>query len=75
MEDSNHFDYLIIGAGIIGLTVARELKSRDSANKICIIEKEDDVARHSSGRNSRYTWFYYTEDSLRPNSLEMGTLR
>ena len=47
----NDYDYLIIGAGIIGLTTAYELISEDPSLKIAIIEKEEDVALHASGRN------------------------
>ena len=75
-EDSNYFDYLIIGAGIIGLTVARELRSRNPDKKICIIEKEEDVAKHSSGRNSGviHAGFYYTEDSLKARFTRDGNI-
>jgi (S)-2-hydroxyglutarate dehydrogenase len=61
------FDYLIIGAGIIGLTIARELHCRYPGERIGIIEKEEDVAQHSSGRNSGvlHAGFYYTSDSLK----------
>lgn len=45
-------DFLIIGAGIIGLTIARELKKQYPNKTISIIEKEKDVAYHGSGRNS-----------------------
>ncbi|HYR03212.1 MAG TPA: FAD-dependent oxidoreductase, partial [Syntrophobacteria bacterium] len=44
-------DILIAGAGIIGLTVARELLRR-GCDDILIIEKEEEVAKHASGRNS-----------------------
>ena len=33
-------DYLVIGAGIIGLTVARELQRRDTGAKVIVIDKE-----------------------------------
>ncbi|MDF1560988.1 MAG: L-2-hydroxyglutarate oxidase [Bacteroidales bacterium] len=61
------FDYLVIGAGIIGLSIARELIVRFPGSKIAILEKEHDVARHSSGRNSGvlHAGFYYTADSLK----------
>jgi L-2-hydroxyglutarate oxidase LhgO len=61
------YDYLIVGAGVIGLTVAYELLNRDSTLKIAIIEKESDVGFHSSGRNSGvlHSGFYYSADSLK----------
>ena len=37
------YDYLIIGGGIIGLNIARELKLRDEKSKILLIEKEKEV--------------------------------
>lgn len=61
------YDYLIVGAGIIGMTVAHELLRRDNQLKIAIVEKEKDVAEHASGRNSGvlHAGFYYTADSLK----------
>lgn len=67
-------DYLIIGAGIIGMALARELKSRLPATDILVVEKENDVARHSSGRNSGvlHAGFYYTADSLKARFTRDG---
>ncbi len=69
-------DYLIIGAGIIGLAIARELKLRNAAASITIIEKEPDVAYHSSGRNSGvlHAGFYYSADSLKAKFTRDGNL-
>jgi len=44
-------DVLICGAGIIGLTIARELV-RIGRTNIVIIEKERALGEHASGRNS-----------------------
>jgi (S)-2-hydroxyglutarate dehydrogenase len=67
-------DYLIIGAGIIGLAIARELQSRNPKASITIIEKEPDVAYHSSGRNSGvlHAGFYYSADSLKAKFTRDG---
>ena len=67
-------DYLIIGAGIIGLTLARELNIRNPEADIVLIEKEHDVACHSSGRNSGvlHAGFYYTADSLKAKFTREG---
>jgi (S)-2-hydroxyglutarate dehydrogenase len=67
-------DYLIIGAGIIGLAIARELRSRFPKAEILIIEKEPDVAYHSSGRNSGvlHAGFYYSADSLKAKFTRDG---
>jgi len=68
------YDYLIVGAGIVGLTIAYELNKRNSMLKIAIIEKEDDVAKHASGRNSGvlHAGFYYTENSLKAMLTMLG---
>ncbi|MEE9239392.1 MAG: L-2-hydroxyglutarate oxidase [Thermodesulfobacteriota bacterium] len=49
MEISCHT--LIIGAGITGLTIAREL-IEEGVEDIVIIEKENSLGAHASGRNS-----------------------
>lgn len=71
---SEKFDYAIIGAGIVGLAVARELNSRYPGARIVVIEKEPDVAAHSSGRNSGvlHAGFYYTADSLKAKLTRDG---
>lgn len=44
-------DFAIIGGGIIGSAVAREL-ARRQAGRVIVLEKEPALGRHSSGRNS-----------------------
>ncbi len=68
------YDYLIIGGGIIGLAIARELTNRFPESKIAVLEKEPDVAYHSSGRNSGvlHAGFYYTADSLKAKFTRDG---
>ena len=70
----NSFDYLVIGAGIIGLSIARDLRNRFPSAEIAILEKEPDVAFHSSGRNSGvlHSGFYYTADSLKARFTRDG---
>ncbi|WP_072681994.1 L-2-hydroxyglutarate oxidase [Arcobacter sp. LA11] len=68
------YDYLIIGAGIIGLNIAKNLKERFPESKILVIEKENEVAMHSSGRNSGvlHAGFYYTANSLKAKFTKEG---
>lgn len=74
MSSQLRCDYLIIGAGIIGLALARELKTRFSAADILVIDKEADVAYHGSGRNSGvlHAGFYYSADSLKARFTRDG---
>jgi len=68
------YDYLIIGGGIIGLNIAKNLQERDPNSKIALIEKEYNVGEHSSGRNSGvlHAGFYYSADSLKAKFTKDG---
>jgi L-2-hydroxyglutarate oxidase len=61
------YDFLIIGSGIIGLTIAHTIKHRKPQASILILDKEPGEAYHASGRNSGvlHAGFYYTADSLK----------
>ena len=69
-------DYLIIGAGIIGINIARELSKRYPDKVIIVIDKENKEAQHASGRNSGvlHAGFYYTEDSLKAKFTREGNV-
>ncbi len=61
------YNFIIIGSGIIGLTIAHAIKARQSDARILILDKEPGEAYHASGRNSGvlHSGFYYTADSLK----------
>ena len=71
---NNVYDFLIIGGGVIGLTVSLELRKRFKDKKIAVIEKESHVGAHASGRNSGvlHAGFYYSEDSLKAKFTAQG---
>ena len=66
-------EILIAGAGIIGLTIARELVNK-GYGEIVIVEKEPELGRHASGRNSGvlHAGVYYAPDSLKAKSCLNG---
>lgn len=70
-------DVLIIGGGVIGLAIARELRRREPAARVVLIEKETFCGAHSSGRNSGvlHAGFYYTPDSLKAKFTRLGNER
>lgn len=69
-------DFLVIGGGIIGLSIARELRRRYPGETITLLEKERTVGQHASGRNSGvlHAGFYYTADSLKARFCRQGNL-
>ena len=70
-------DFLIIGGGIIGISIARELKRRHPHATILLIEKEEGYGLHASGRNSGvlHAGFYYTADSFKAKFTQTGNQR
>jgi (S)-2-hydroxyglutarate dehydrogenase len=64
----------VIGGGIVGLAIARELLSRNPGVKLVVVEKESALARHQSGRNSGvvHAGLYYTPGSLRATLCRTG---
>jgi L-2-hydroxyglutarate oxidase LhgO len=66
-------DVLIVGAGIIGLTLARRLVMAGCDN-VVLVEKEKAPGMHASGRNSGvlHAGIYYAPDSMKAKSCLNG---
>jgi len=58
-------EVVVAGAGIVGLATAHELTSR--GHTVTVLEKEPEIARHQTGRNSGviHSGLYYTPGSLK----------
>lgn len=67
-------DFLVIGAGAVGLSIALELKRRFPDQSVTVIEKECAPAMHSSGRNSGvlHSGIYYPAASLKAKVCGQG---
>lgn len=68
-------DYLIVGGGIVGLTIARQLRiSKGKDANIVLLEKEPAIGLHSSGRNSgvMHSGIYYPAQSLKAKVCGAG---
>ncbi len=72
--ESRVFDYLIIGGGIVGLSTAWQLQRQKPDASILLLEKEDDYAKHQTGRNSGviHAGIYYTPGSLKARFCREG---
>ncbi|MDH5698950.1 MAG: L-2-hydroxyglutarate oxidase [Nitrospirota bacterium] len=70
-------DFLVIGGGIIGINVARQLKRQFSDATVTVIEKENHCGAHASGRNSGvlHAGFYYSPESLKAKFTRLGNKR
>ena len=69
-------DYLIVGGGVVGLAIAREIKLTDTSKSVAIVEKEPALGLHASGRNSGviHAGFYYSPDSLKAKLTRQGNI-
>lgn len=67
-------DFLIIGGGIVGLSIAKELKSRYPDTHVTVLEKEVRTGLHSSGRNSGvlHSGIYYPPNSVKAQVCAQG---
>ena len=71
---SENYDLVVIGAGIIGLSAAISALEFNSSYKVMVLEKEECIAVHASGRNSGvvHAGFYYSPDSLKAQFCRVG---
>ena len=61
------FDVIIIGGGIVGLSIAYLISEKNKSLKLLIIDKEEEIGLHSSGRNSGvlHAGIYYKPETLK----------
>jgi (S)-2-hydroxyglutarate dehydrogenase len=60
-------DLAIVGGGIVGLAVARELIARNPSASVCVLERERELGTHQTGHNSGviHAGVYYQPGSLK----------
>ena len=51
-KSESHFEAVIVGGGMVGLSIANQLIEKKITDNILIIDKEEKLGLHSSGRNS-----------------------
>lgn len=74
---SQHSDVLIVGGGMVGLCIAHQLLDRGMSRSITVLDKEPELGRHSSGRNSGvlHAGLYYKPESLKAQVCVAGAKR
>lgn len=67
-------DFLVIGAGIVGLATARTLQQRAPGASVLVLDKADRVAAHQTGHNSGviHAGVYYEPGSLKARLCRAG---
>lgn len=67
-------DYVIVGAGIVGLATARTLLLRRPGSSMVVLEKADDIATAQTGHNSGviHAGIYYAPGSLKARLCRAG---
>jgi L-2-hydroxyglutarate oxidase len=68
------YDFIIVGAGIVGLSTAYKLSEQFPDINILVLEKEDRVAAHQTGNNSGviHSGIYYEPNSYRAKNCVEG---
>lgn len=71
---SNNQSFAVVGAGIIGAAVARELTLRFPGSAVTVFEKEAKVAAHQTGHNSGvvHAGLYYEPGGLKARLCRRG---
>ena len=69
---SERVDCVVIGAGVVGLAVARELALR--GREVIVLETEESIGNHTSSRNSEviHAGIYYPKGSLKAKLCVQG---
>jgi L-2-hydroxyglutarate oxidase len=67
-------DVVVVGGGIVGLAVARELTRRHPAKRVAVLEKEAEIATHQTGHSSGvvHAGIYYAPGSLKARLCTEG---
>ena len=70
-------EVLIVGGGMVGLCIAHQLLERKIAREIIIIDKEKELGKHSSGRNSGvlHAGLYYKPGTVKAQVCVSGAKR
>ncbi|HUA11604.1 MAG TPA: L-2-hydroxyglutarate oxidase [Solirubrobacteraceae bacterium] len=68
-------DVAVVGGGIVGLAVARELARGDVRRRVCLLEREVELALHQTARNSGvvHAGIYYRPGSAKARLCVAGS--
>ena len=69
-----NYDFIIVGGGIVGLATAYKLQLKHPKKSIAVLEKENDIGKHQTGRNSGviHSGIYYQPGSYKAKNCRNG---
>lgn len=72
--NSKTFDFIVVGAGIVGLATAYKLQLKFPLSSIGVLEKESSIGLHQTGRNSGviHSGIYYKPGSFKAKNCNNG---
>ncbi|MDD2539419.1 MAG: L-2-hydroxyglutarate oxidase [Desulfuromonadaceae bacterium] len=70
------YDFIVVGAGIIGMSTACKLQQSFPGRSVLVVEKESQPACHQTGRNSGviHAGVYYTPGSMKAKFCREGNV-
>jgi L-2-hydroxyglutarate oxidase len=68
------FDFVVVGAGIVGAATAYKLQLKYPTKSIALLEKEERIGKHQTGRNSGviHSGIYYKPGSYKAENCREG---
>jgi L-2-hydroxyglutarate oxidase len=69
-----HSDLTVVGGGIVGLAVAREMARRFPSSSVCVLEREPELGQHQTSHNSGviHAGVYYKPGSSKARLCVQG---
>lgn len=74
MSSNHHYNFIIVGAGIVGAATAYKLQLKYPNKSIALLEKEAKIGKHQTGRNSGviHSGIYYKPNSYKAKNCKNG---
>jgi L-2-hydroxyglutarate oxidase len=74
MQARTDFDVVVVGGGVVGLACGYKISQRQPGVRVAVLEKEDRLAAHQSGRNSGvlHSGLYYKPGSKKAATCTAG---
>ncbi len=70
------YDFVVVGGGILGLSLSRALRMRYPTRRVALLEKESEIGVHASGRSGGvlHAGFYHADDPAKIRLTKRGNV-